>query len=120
MLERIYSRIGYMGKKGEFEECTRSNQRIRERVSMGYGRCGATRAQKRDVPTRRTTREVYGEEVVQMVRQAIRPGILGKDGKELETMEGQEASKERGNEDDPGRRRNGGRKIRSSRIDGER
>ena len=40
-----------------------------------------------------------------MVRQAIRPGILGKDGKELEVMEGQEASKKRDDEDDPGRER---------------
>jgi len=31
---------------------------------MGYGRCGVTRARRRDVPTKRTTREVYGEEVV--------------------------------------------------------
>jgi len=64
-----------------------------------------TRARKRDVPTKRTTREVYGEEVVWMVRQAIRPGILGKDGKELEAMEGQEASKKRDDEDDSGRGR---------------
>ena len=76
-----------------------------------------TRAQKRDVPTKRTTREVYGEEVVWMVRQAIRPGILGKDGKELEAMEGQEAGKKRDNEGDPRRRRNRGRKIRSKRVD---
>jgi len=52
-----------------------------------------------------------------MVRQAIRPGILGKDGKELEAMEGQEASKKRDDEDDPER---GRRKIGSSRIDGRR
>jgi len=53
----------------------------------------------------RTTREVYGEEVVWMVRQAIRPGILGKDRKELEAMEGQEDSKKRDDEDDPRRER---------------
>jgi len=52
---------------------------------------------------KRTTREVYGKEVVQMIRQAIRLGILGKDGKELEAMEGQEASKKRDDEDDSGR-----------------
>jgi len=54
---------------------------------------------------KRTTREVYSEKVVWMVRQAIQPGILGKDGKELEAMEGQEASKKRDDEDDPGRGR---------------
>ena len=53
----------------------------------------------------RTTREVYGEEVVWMVRQAIRPGILGKDRKEVEAMEGQEDSKKRDDEDDPRRER---------------
>jgi len=40
-----------------------------------------------------------------MVGQAIQPGILGKDGKELEVMEGQEAGKKRDDEDDPGRER---------------
>jgi len=94
-----------MGRKGEFKERVRSNQRIGERISTGYERCGATRARRRDVPMKRTTREVYGKEVVQMVRQAIQPGILGKDGKELEAMEGQEASKKRDDEDDPGRGR---------------
>jgi len=33
-----------MGRKREFEEYTRSNQRIRERISTGYGRYDATRA----------------------------------------------------------------------------
>jgi len=60
-----------------------------------------TRAQRRDVPMKRTTREIYGKKVVWMVRQAIRPGILGKDGKELEAMEGQETGKKRDDEDDP-------------------
>jgi len=76
------------------------------------------RARRRNVPTRRTSREVYGEEIIWMVRQAIRPRILEKNGKELEMMEGQEASKKRDNEDDPKRRRRRSRrKIRSSRID---
>jgi len=94
-----------MGRKREFKECARSNQRIQERISTGYGRYGMTRARRRDVPMKRTTREVYDKEVVQIVRQAIRPGILGKDGKELEVMEGQEASKKRDDEDDPRRGR---------------
>jgi len=64
-----------------------------------------TRVQRRDVPTKRTTREVYGKEVIWIVRQAIRPGILGKDGKKLEAMEGQEASKKRDNKDDSRRGR---------------
>jgi len=105
MLERIYGRIQYLGRKGEFEECTRGNQRIRERVLMGYGRCGVARARRRNVLMKRTSREVYSEKVVWMVRQAIRPGILGKNGKKLEAIEEQEASKKRDNEDNPRRRR---------------
>jgi len=31
---------------------------------MGYGRYGMTRAQRRDIPMGRTTREVYSKEVV--------------------------------------------------------
>jgi len=106
MMERVHSGIRYMGKKGEFEECARSNQRIQKRVSTEYGRCSATRAQRRDVPTRRTTREVYSKEVVWIVRQAIQPRILGEIGKKLETMEGQEASKKRNDENNPRRGRN--------------
>jgi len=33
-----------MGRKGEFKECTRSGQRIRERISKRYGRYGMERA----------------------------------------------------------------------------
>ena len=113
MIERVHSGIGYMGKKREFKECARSNRRIRKRVLTGYGRCSATRAQRRDVPMRRTTKEVYGEEVVWMVRQAIQPRISGEIGKKLETMGGQEASKKRNDENNPRRGRNRGGKIRS-------
>jgi len=60
-----------MGRKGEFEEYTRGNQRIRERIPMGYRRCGVIRARRRNVLTRRTSRKVHGEEVVWMVRQTI-------------------------------------------------
>jgi len=79
----------------------------------GHGRCGAARARRKNVPMKRTSRKIHGKDAIQMVRQAIRPGILEKDGKELEAMEGQEASKKRDDEDNPGRRR---RKIRSLRI----
>jgi len=52
-----------------------------------------------------------------MVRQAIRPGILGEIREELEAMERQEASKKRDNENNPRRGRSRGRKIRSTRMD---
>jgi len=38
-----------MGRKGEFGECKRSNQRIREGILMGYGRYGKTRTQERNI-----------------------------------------------------------------------
>jgi len=117
MLERIYSGVQYMGRKGEFEECVRSNQRIRERILMRYRRCGVTRVRRRNVPTRRTTRKIYGEKVVWMVRQAVRSEILGKIGKKLETIEGQKTRKRRGDKDDP---KKGRRKIGSLRMDGGR
>jgi len=78
-----------------------------------YGRCGKTRTRRRNIPVRRITREVHSKNVIWMVRQAIRPRILGKVRKKLETMEGQETSKKRDNEDNPRRER----KIGSSRID---
>ena len=59
-----------------------------------------------DVQVWRITREVHGEGVIWMVRQTIRPGILGKIRKKLETMEGQETSKKRNDENDPRRGRN--------------
>ena len=52
-----------------------------------------------------------------MVGQVVRPGILGKTGKKLKTMEREETSKKRDDEDDPRGRRNQERKIRSKRVD---
>jgi len=49
-----------MGRKREFGEHKRSSQRIREGILMRYGRHGAARAQRRDVPMGRTTRNVRG------------------------------------------------------------
>jgi len=66
---------------------------------------------------KRTTRKVYSEDAIQVVRQEIQPEILGKDRKKLEVMEGQETGKKRGDENNPGRRgRSRRRKIRSSRM----
>jgi len=112
-MKRIYGRVGYLGRKGEFRKRKRSNRRIRERVSARHRRCGAARMRGNDVQAWRTSREVYGEDAIWVVRQTVRPGILGKVRKKLETMEGQETGKKRDNEDNPRR----GRKIGSSRID---
>ena len=106
-----------MGRKGEFRERERGGRRIREGISTRHGRCGVTRARRRYVPTKRTTREVYSEDAIRVVGQKVRSEILGKIRKELEAMEGQEAGKKRDNEGDPRRRRNRGRKIRSKRVD---
>ena len=94
-----------MGRKGEFGECKRGSQRIREGISTRYGRCGVARAQRRYVPTKRTTREVHSKDAIRVVGQEIRPGILGKDGKKLEAIEGQETGKKRDDKDNPGRGR---------------
>jgi len=45
---------------------------------------------------------------------------LGEIRKELEMIEGEETCKKRDDEDDPGRGRNQGKKIGSSRMDGGR
>ena len=60
-----------MGRKGEFRECKRSNQRIREGILARHGGCGATRARKRYVLMKRTTRKVHGEDAIWVVRQEI-------------------------------------------------
>jgi len=65
-----------------------------------------TRIRGNDVQAWRITREVHGEDVIWMVRQTIQPGILGETRKKLETMEGQETSKKRDDEDDPGKGKN--------------
>jgi len=89
-MERIYGRIRHLGRKGEFRECKRSDQRIREGILTRYRRRGAARTQKRNVPTGRTARKIHGKEVIRMVRQVIQPRILGKVREKLEMMEGQE------------------------------
>jgi len=69
-------------------------------------RRGTARTQGNDVQAWRVTREVHDKDVVWMVRQAIRPRILGKARKKLETVEGQEIRKKRDDEDSPRRGRN--------------
>jgi len=71
MLERIYSRIQYLGRKREFRECKRSNRRIQKRISERHRRCSVAKARRRNVPTGRTTREVYNKDAMWIVRQAI-------------------------------------------------
>jgi len=60
-----------MGRKGEFKEHTRSDRRIREGVSKGYGRHGVTRVRRRNIPMERIAGKIYGKEIIRMVRQAI-------------------------------------------------
>jgi len=36
MMERVYSKVQYLERKREFKECKRSNQRIREGISVKY------------------------------------------------------------------------------------
>ena len=67
-----------MGRQREFKEHKRSDRRIRERISAGYRRCGMARTQGNNIQVWGVTREVHGEDVVQMVKQVIRPGIMEK------------------------------------------
>jgi len=106
-----------LGRKRKFGECKRNSQRIREGISTRYGKCSAARAQRRDVPMERTARKIYSKKAIWMVRQEIRPRILGKIGKELEAMEGQETGEKRNNGNDSRGRRNQERKFRDTRMD---
>jgi len=63
-LEGIYGGVRYLGRKREFEECTRSNRRIREGISARYGRCGVTRTRENNVQVWGVTREVHSEDVI--------------------------------------------------------
>jgi len=49
MLERVYSRVGHLGRKKEFEEHKGSNQRIQERVLTRPRRCSKTRTERRSI-----------------------------------------------------------------------
>jgi len=49
MLERIHSRVEYLEREVEFEECKRSDQRIQERISVRHKRCGKIEMQGRNV-----------------------------------------------------------------------
>ena len=87
MLEEIYGRIQHLGRKGEFKECKKSNQRIWERILTRPERCGKAGTRKENIWERRITREIYGKKTIQMVRQKIWPRILGKTGEKLEMVE---------------------------------
>jgi len=71
MLERIYGGIQYLGRKGEFRERKRSDQRIRKGILKRHGRCGTARTRGNDVQAWRITREVHNEDVIWIVRQTI-------------------------------------------------
>jgi len=49
MLKKIYGRVQYLGRKGEFKEYKRNNQRIQEGISTRYGRHSETRIRERNV-----------------------------------------------------------------------
>jgi len=48
-MERIYGRVGYLGRQREFREHKRSDRRIREEVPARHGRCGTARMQGNNV-----------------------------------------------------------------------
>jgi len=86
-----------MGRKGELEEYKRSNRRVRKGIPTRYRRCGETRTQRWDIQKRRIARKIYSKKAIWMVRQEVQSRILGKIGKELETV-ARKMSKEKKNE----------------------
>jgi len=67
MMERVYSRVQYLGRKKESQECKRSDQRIREGIPARYERCSETRMQGRNISKGRAAREIYGKEIIWVV-----------------------------------------------------
>jgi len=49
MLEKIHSRVRYLGRKREFGKHERSDQRIREGILVRYRRHNKTRMQGRNI-----------------------------------------------------------------------
>jgi len=70
-MERVYSRVRHLGRKGEPEKCARRNRRVREGISVRYGRYGKARTRGNDVQTGKIARKIYGKETIWVVRQAI-------------------------------------------------
>jgi len=68
MLERVYSRVGHLGRKKEFEEHKGSNQRIQEWVLTRPRRCSKTRTERRSIWEGRIAREVYSKKTIWVVR----------------------------------------------------
>jgi len=104
MLEGIHGGVKYMGRKGEFGECKRGNQRIQKGILIRYRRCGKTRMQGRNVQKRRVARKIYGKEIIWIVGQKVQSRILGWARKELEMIE-RETSRREKNGNDCKRRR---------------
>jgi len=77
MLERIHSRVRYLGRRREFGKRERSDQRIQEGISTGYEKCGKTRMQRRNIQKRRVAGKIYGKEIIWMVGQKVQSRILG-------------------------------------------
>jgi len=53
-----------LGRKGEFRERKRSDQRIRKRILERHRRCGVARVRRRNILTGRIARKIYGKEVI--------------------------------------------------------
>jgi len=63
-MERIYGRVRYLGRKREFEERKRGDQRIRKGISARYGRCGMTRMRGDDIQTRGVARKIHSKNAI--------------------------------------------------------
>jgi len=48
-MERIYSRVKYLGGKRELRKCERSGRRIQERILVRYRRCKKARKRRGNI-----------------------------------------------------------------------
>ena len=67
MMEGVYSRIRYLGRKGKSRKCKGSNRGVRKRIQKKHGRYQKTGKRRRNILERGITRKIHGKKIIQMV-----------------------------------------------------
>ena len=67
-VERIYSRIRHLGRKGESGKCKRGDWGIWKGISTRHKRSKLVRKRKQSIWERRIARKIYSKEVIWIVR----------------------------------------------------
>jgi len=70
-MEKIYSGLKYLERDRKLGEHKGSSWRIWKEILTGYKRYKITRKEKKDIQKRRTSRTIYGEKTIWMVRQEV-------------------------------------------------